>query len=183
MAGSLTLGSVVFADFEVPETLSIGGKQQLVIHSLPGGGRVVDAMGAAEGPIRWSGVFSGPQAAERVRALEIIRRGGQQQVLTWDAWRYSVIVQEFDAQITNTSWIPYQIRLCVISVDSLASVDYLDHAVPPTLTIGLITAAALEAGIGAAGLGLGSSDIGQAIGAAGNLAQLVTARAYGLVTT
>ena len=114
MAVALTLGDITFNAFEVPEHFVIGGKQRLVIHSLPGGGRIVDAMGAEDAPIRWTGVFSGQQAAERVRAVERLRRSGQRQSLTWDAWLYSVVVQEFEAEITSTCWIPYRITLCIV---------------------------------------------------------------------
>lgn len=180
MAGSLTLGEVTFSNFELPEHFAIGGKQQLVVHSLPGGGRVVDAMGPNDAPIRWSGVFSGQQAAERVRLLDRLRRGGERQALAWDAWRYSVIVEEFEAQISSSWWIPYTIKLCVITSTSSEQMDWFDGANTPLLSVGLLGAAALESAIGIAALGLGSSNIGQAITSAGDLAQYVTARAYGL---
>ena len=183
MAGSLRLGEVTFADFEIPQTLSIGGKQQLVIHSLPGGGRVVDAMGAADAPIRWSGIFSGPQASGRSRILDEMRKSGRQQALTWDSWRYNAVVQEFDFQVANSSWIEYRIQLCVINSASLAPADWLDLAAPPTIAVGSMTSAALEAAIGVAGLALASSGIVQVISAAGTLAQLVTARAYGMTAS
>lgn len=180
MAGSLVLGAIIFADFEIPEKLSFGGQQQLVIHSLPGGGRVVDAMGPQDEPIYWSGVFSGQQAAERVRALDQMRRDGLPQLLTFDAWRYSVVLEEFAAQITSSFWIPYRIKLCVLASDAAAEADWLDRAQTPALTIGLLSVAAVETAIGVAGAALASDDVGQAVSAAGNLAQLVTARAYGL---
>ncbi len=180
MGTPLTLGEIAFSDFEVPEHFAVGGKQRLVIHALPGGGRVVDAMGPEDGPIRWSGVFTGQQAAERVRLLERLRRSGKQQTLAWDAWRYTVVVQEFDAEIANTWWVPYRIQLCIVLDPGRERADWLAAAAAPALTVGLLTAAALETEIGAAGLGLGSSNLGQAIGAAGRLAQSVTARAYGL---
>ncbi|MGI4809919.1 MAG: hypothetical protein ACRYF2_17620 [Janthinobacterium lividum] len=180
MAAALTLGDIVFSDFEVPEHFVVGGKQRLVIHSLPGGGRVVDAMGADDAPIRWSGVFSGQQAAERVRAIERLRRGGQRQTLTWDAWLYSVVVQEFQAEVTSSWWIPYQIKLCIVLSGAGTQTDWFDRATGPALSIGVLGVAALETAIGVAGLGLASADIGQSIGAAGDLAQYVTSRAYGL---
>lgn len=55
MAGGLVLGPVVFQAFEVPERIRFGGKQRVAVHELFGGGRVVDAVGAEEGPIEWSG--------------------------------------------------------------------------------------------------------------------------------
>ena len=70
MPGTPMLGPVVFRDFEVPERINLGGRQRLAVHMLPGGGRVVDAMGPDDAPIRWSGTFSGVDAAERVRMLE-----------------------------------------------------------------------------------------------------------------
>ena len=71
-----TLGPITFQAFEVPERISLGGRQRLVVHALPGGGRVVDTMGPEEAPIRWSGMFSGANATERVRMLERLRRAG-----------------------------------------------------------------------------------------------------------
>lgn len=41
----LTLGPVLFQDFEVPEKISVGGEHSLVVHKLVGRARVVDAMG------------------------------------------------------------------------------------------------------------------------------------------
>jgi hypothetical protein len=179
MAAPLALGDIVFSDFEIPEHFVVGGKQKLVIHSLPGGGRVVDAMGADDAPIRWSGVFSGQQAAERVRMLERLRRSGARLILAWDAWRYMVVVQTFEAEVSSNWWIPYNIQLCVISDAERDNADWLVAASAPALTVGLLSAAVLETQIGVAAVGLGSSNVGQAIGAAGNLAQYVTARAYG----
>ena len=183
MVAALTLGDITFSDFEVPEHFVVGGKHRLVIHSLPGGGRVVDAMGADDAPIRWSGIFSGQQAAERVRAIERLRRSGQRQTLTWDAWLYSVVVQEFEAEIASSWWIPYRITLCIVANGAGIQTDWFDQATGPTLSVGLLGAAALETAIGVAGLGLASGNVVQSIGAAGNLAQYVTARAYGLVAS
>lgn len=180
MAGQLTLGEVVFADFEIPDHIAVGGKQDLVIHRLPGGGRVVDAMGADDAPIRWSGIFSGDRAADRARGLDRLRRSGVRQNLSWSAWRYTVVVQQFEAKITNDWWIPYQIEVCVVASEAIATPDWLERAEGPALTVALLGVAALETAIGEASIGLGSSNIGQAISASGMLAQYVTARAYGL---
>lgn len=181
MSGSLTLGEVTFNNFEMPEQLAIGGKQQLVIHSLPGGGRIVDAMGANEAPIRWSGVFSGQQAAERVRLVERLRRSGQRQLLTWNAWRYFAVIEEFEAQVSSSWWIPYTIKLCILTSDSSEQVDWLDRAEAPLLSVGLLGMAALESAVAIAALGLSSTNVGEAIASSGDLAQYVTARAYGML--
>ena len=41
---TLLLGSVQFADFELPTSITWGGAQSLAVHRLPGGVRVIDAM-------------------------------------------------------------------------------------------------------------------------------------------
>src|SRR3954454_21792481 len=60
----------------LPERISIGGRQRLALHELPGGGRVIDVIGPDEAPIRWSGTFSDTDAADRVRVVEQLRRAG-----------------------------------------------------------------------------------------------------------
>jgi hypothetical protein len=47
MTVTLTLGGVVFADFEIPDSISSGGEQMLTVHKLPGGNRIIDALGHA----------------------------------------------------------------------------------------------------------------------------------------
>ena len=151
MSSTPILGPIVLAGFEVPERIDFGGKQKLIVHTMPGGGRVVDAMGAEEAPIRWSGVFSGQNASERVRALEALRRMGSPLTLSWDAWRFRVIIHEFEATVTNANWMPYRIELCVVP-DLLATVvDWLTTAVAPTLAGAALNSAALNAGIEACG--------------------------------
>ena len=177
MAGGLMLGSVAFQAFEVPERLRFGGRQRLSVHILPGGGRVVDAMGADEGPLSWSGVFSGPDASARVRLLEGLRRDGLPLLLAWEGWRYTVVIETFDAEAMNPAWIPYKIKTCVVAVGDMQTAE------PAPATATLDDASALGAGPGLtddidqATAQLGSDDVGTVIAASGALARLVTARA------
>jgi len=90
------------------------------------------------------------------------------------------VVQEFQAEITSSWWIPYRIKLCIVLSGAGTQTDWFDRATGPALSVGVLGVAALETAIGVAGLGLASTNIGQSIGAAGDLAQFVTARAYGL---
>ena len=53
----LTLGDFEFARYEIPEQITFGGDQRLVVHELVGGTRVIDAMGRADAPLEWSGLF------------------------------------------------------------------------------------------------------------------------------
>ena len=178
MPASLMLGPVVFTSFEVPDRISFGGHQRLIVHAMPGGGRVVDAMGPDEAPIRWSGVFSGQAAAERVRMMERLRRSGVPLLLVWDAWRYLVIVQDFEAEVTNIAWIPYRITLCVLPQLGSAVRDWLDAAVAPALALTGLGVAALQQGIDSASGRLAGGSLSATVSAAGELAQYVTARAF-----
>ena len=73
---SLTLGPVAFAGFEIPSSITLGGRQRLAIHKLPGGLRIIDALGPDPADLAWSGIFTGPDAADRARLLDAMRVGG-----------------------------------------------------------------------------------------------------------
>ena len=96
--------------------------------------------------------------------------------LSWGAWRYSVVIERFEARAENPAWVPYRVRCVVVS----AAESVGDEAAP--LGWSVTEAEALGAGDGleeriadAAGA-LGSDDLAVAIGAAGDLARLVAAR-------
>ena len=59
---TLLLGPVAFQDFEVPCGVNFGGRQRLALHRLPGGSRVIDALGRDDAQISFSGIFSGSDA-------------------------------------------------------------------------------------------------------------------------
>jgi hypothetical protein len=120
MNGTLLLGPVVFLDFEVPEQIGFGGAQRLAVHRLPGGGRVIDALGRDDADIGWSGIFSGPDAADRARLLDILRAQGQVLPLTWDAFYYSVVIARFEAQYVHTNWVTYRLVCTVLRDESAA---------------------------------------------------------------
>ena len=177
MAGGLVLGPVVFQAFEVPERIRFGGKQRVAVHELFGGGRVVDAVGAEEGPIEWSGVFSGGAGAARVRMLEGLRRDGSILLLAWEGWRYSVVIEGFQAVSMNPAWIPYSLRMCVVSTGDLVLPEALPAAASLVDAVALGAGDRLDGRIVSAEAGLNSGDVVVAIAAAGTLARLVTARA------
>src|SRR5258708_34428670 len=92
MAVVLTLGPLLFTDFEVPESINVGGKQIRVVHKLVGGDRVIDAMGRDDDDIVWSGRFRGSAAEIRARLADFLRVQGQPLVLAWSTYRYLVMV-------------------------------------------------------------------------------------------
>ena len=176
MAGWLVLGPVVFQGFEVPAVLRFGGEQSLVVHDLPGGGRVVDVMGAKEGTVSWKGIVSGADAADRVRLLERLRRSGAVLPLSWEGWLYTVVVSKLTVKAANPAWIPYDLEACVVSVGDMATVA-LEAAIGVGAGVfgGLTGTAAQVAAVSEL---LGSADPVVAMGAAGSLARMVAGNAF-----
>ena len=95
MANYLVLGPLLLQDFEVPERISWGGAQRLAVHRLPGGARVIDAMGRDDAQIAWTGIFSGADGGARARLVDLMRADGSVWPLTWDNFFYSVVIAEF----------------------------------------------------------------------------------------
>jgi hypothetical protein len=137
----LLLGPVAFAGFEVPDRITFGGRQRLAIHRLVGGGRVVDALGADDADLAWSGVFSGPDAADRARLLDALRMAGAQVTLTWDAFFYTVVIAEFSADYSAPWWVPYRL-VCTVVLDPAAPVVQAAADLLTSVTADLTSASA-----------------------------------------
>ena len=121
----MRLGPVTFQRFELPESVNFGGKQALTTHKLPGGERVVDAMGRDDDDITWSGRFRGNAAASRARALDRVRIAGTPVTLTWDAFRYTVLVESFKADYQRAYEIPYSVTCVVLKAAAASFFDPL----------------------------------------------------------
>ncbi|KXV40528.1 hypothetical protein AD942_06160 [Gluconobacter japonicus] len=70
------LGDLVLTGIEVPDRLQVGGRQMMVVHRLPGGGRVVDTLGNDPGRLELAGKFLGPNAQTRAQTIEKMRLRG-----------------------------------------------------------------------------------------------------------
>lgn len=174
----LTLGPIVFGSFEVPERITLGGRQRLAVHQLPGGGRVVDAMGGDDGELAWSGILSGPEAPARARALDRLRRGGLAWPLAWDGWRFTAVVSRFEADSMTPWWMPYRIAACVVADGDPAVPELLPDLPTAAEAAALGAGPGLEAQLAAAGAGLAGPDLQGVLAAAGQAARLATARAF-----
>jgi len=178
----LLLGPVLFQAFEVPAWVRFGGRQRLAVHALPGGGRVVDALGADEGDLAWSGAFSGADAPARAQTLDELRRAGQSLLCAWDSWAYQVVIAEFEAQAAGPWWVPYKLRLLVL-YDASRPPAVLDSAldgvndIAQAAALGVSPGLDVDAALVTAAAGL-ASDPATAIAAAGSIAQLAAARGY-----
>ncbi|WP_028534224.1 hypothetical protein [Paludibacterium yongneupense] len=112
-ATRLILGTFEFLDFEIPERIALGAKQQTTVHKLVGGRRVIDVMGVDYDPITWSGIISGKNTAARVRTLEQMRDAGEVLPLTLDEYSFDVLISSF---VPTYEWAyrrPYTIELLV----------------------------------------------------------------------
>jgi prophage DNA circulation protein len=117
--GIVTLGPVVFQGQEVPEKIGIGGAQSLKVHKLPGGLRVIDAMGRDDRSLSWSGIMLGVGAEQRMLLLDSLRVSGQEITLAFGTMSYTVVVSEFTGDYRRTNWCEYSIS-CEVLVDNSA---------------------------------------------------------------
>lgn len=124
----LILGPIVFAYFEIPERINFGGTQKLVVHTLPGGERIIDIMGRVEDPPGWSGIFLGIGAMDRAKQLDVLRAAGNVQQLSWGSLSYSVIIQSFQPEYKFAYHIPYKI-VCEVLRDNATPIP--DNTVAP----------------------------------------------------
>lgn len=120
LAGPVVLGDVSFTRWEVPEQITIGGQQQLTVHRLPGGTRIVDVMGRDDAPVAWAGLLLGPEAMARALELDELRVDGRPVALMFGGYYYTVVVEAFAAEYRREAEIAYRISCVVIRDESAA---------------------------------------------------------------
>lgn len=116
----LTLGAITFADLEIPAEIAWGGEQATNIHKLLGGARVIDALGADDMALSWSGYFYGSDASDRAQALDQMRRDGRQQTLAWGGLSYQVVIKSFKATFQRAYKLAYSISCEVVAASGLS---------------------------------------------------------------
>ncbi|MDQ0124709.1 hypothetical protein J2W17_003663 [Pseudomonas lini] len=145
-ATRLIVGDFEFTSLEVPESVTIGAKQQMVVHKLVGGRRIVDVLGVDYENIGWSGWMTGATAGERVSALETLRDEGLPLTFNMDGYYFSVLIQSFHARFEHVFRRNYSIELVVVS--------RLDAPITANALAGTLDA-------------LINSDVGESLGLAG----------------
>ena len=121
MQGSpIQIGAISLQNFEVPPSVRFGGRYRLMVHTLSGGARVLERLGPDDGDIQFRGTFSGSQAEARVRAVNNLRLTGEIVWLTWESFRYQVIVKTFLVDYYSPWWISYQLS-CAIAYQTGAA--------------------------------------------------------------
>lgn len=129
-ADPIMLGSILLDNFEIPSSINWGGTHKLTVHTLPGGERIIDAMGRDEEPITWSAIFLGQGALDRAKQFDVLRAAGNRQQFLFGTLSYTVIISSFKADYKFRSHIPYSITLQVV----------LDNAAPvPDNSVGAVS--------------------------------------------
>ena len=111
---SIQLGSVELSSFEIPPFVTFGGGYQLSVHKLSSGQRVIEQLGPDDTDIRFAGAFSGPYAVLRARTIDNLRLTGQPIPLTWESFRYQVIIKSLLLRYKSKTWIDYKITCVVV---------------------------------------------------------------------
>lgn len=168
----LTLGDLEFSRLEIPEKITFGGDQHLVVHELVGGTRVIDAMGRQDAPLEWSGLFMGQNAMERARYLDGLRVAGKPLVLTWDEFLFEVVISSYKADFERFYQIPYRISCMVLQDLSFPVVSIADPGIDDLISDDMNTANGLGELIGDGPL---SSLLGTLDGAIKNVSSFATA--------
>lgn len=184
MSDYLQLGPISFQDFELPSRIRFGGEQRLAVHVLPGGARIVDAMGRDDADIGWEGAFSGADAADRARAVDLMRAQGGVWTLAWEAFCYLVVIASFDAAYEHSNWVPYKIS-CKVLQDLAQSPTTIAPSVATDVLADLAAVGAVDTTAAVAALGLaGALSPGSAAyaGAVGAVGSLVTQAQAGIVS-
>ena len=159
MSDYLLIGPVLLQGFELPDHISWGGGQRLIVHKMPGGGRILDSLGRDDADISWSGVFTGADAGLRARLIDLMRAGGRLWPLAWSSFFYSVVIKTFDVDYRKENWLPYRIS-CTVARDVVEAVV---GSVLSTTEAALADLASADA----AGTGLDLTSAMAAISAAG----------------
>ena len=178
---TLQLGDFIFASLEIPANIGFGGQQRLSVHQLVGGTKVIDAMGRADRPLEWSGIFLGNGAGDRARYLDTLRVQGQALTLKWGAFSYLVVVREFLASYEKSYQIPYRIVCEVVSDNTSPVTSPGRPPVDKAITDDAAAATTLTAGIGNSALTSAMGTLNTAISAVSSFAKAAQSTINGVL--
>jgi hypothetical protein len=137
----LTLGSFAFEGLESPERILLKSKQRLVIHHLGSGLTTIDSLGEDYEIVSFRGIFSGKNAASRIRAIEHLKTQGDPLPLVWSSRLLSVLIHGFELNYTSGRWIPYRLTCHVVhpSDPRLALASNIMSGSPAVLVNDIVT--------------------------------------------
>jgi hypothetical protein len=144
VADVLSIAGITFDGFSTPAAMGAGGKQAMVIHKLPGGGRIIDTLGPDEDNISWNGEFFSNDAYDKVLALDGVRAAGFPVPLLFGGQFRSVIIDSFSYKVRRLPmWVEYQISCVVYQNPSLGNVSATVSSVETLIVTDLSVAVAL----------------------------------------
>ena len=114
MGTPLTLGSVIFDDFQAPPELALIGQQKVAVHDMIGGSRRVQALGVVWKPISFEGIFWGNKAFSTMHQLERMQAEATPQSLSYLDYAFLVVVSEVEARIKHQNRIDYKVTVEVV---------------------------------------------------------------------
>jgi hypothetical protein len=117
----ISIGTIELQDFEVPSSVRFGGRQRLAVHKLSSGRRVVESLGPDDSEISFHGTASGAGADSRVQAINRLRLSGEAVWLTWESFRYRVVVKSLVMDYQSPWWIPFRISCVVVEQEGINS--------------------------------------------------------------
>jgi hypothetical protein len=169
MAVVLQLGDFQFAEYEVPERITMTTAIRAVVHKMVGGARAVNMMGYDPAPLEWSGMLLGSNALQRARALKQMALAQKMVTLTFSEYSYAVVVTEFVESFEREYEIYYRLR-CEIVADNAAPGPSASAGIDTLIGSDLSTANGICSKIGNAGLTSTMGTLTTAIGAVSSFA-------------
>ncbi|GBQ79229.1 hypothetical protein LU298_13555 [Komagataeibacter intermedius] len=108
----VTIGGLTLTGMEVPHLIRDGGAQQVAVHRLPGGNKIIDAVGNDPDRLELSGTFVGPTAIERAWMLRQMRIAGQPVAFSGAGLSLLVRIVQYSYDYTQKGIvIPYRLVL------------------------------------------------------------------------
>jgi hypothetical protein len=122
----MTLGTFSFDGLESPERIQLKARQRVAIHHLGSGLSTIDYLGDDCETVSFRGIFSGTNAADRVRSINYLRSLGAPQLLSWNSATLWVIINQFELDYSSDRWIPYRLSCYVVRSVSTGAEDPTD---------------------------------------------------------
>lgn len=114
----LTLGGFGFTTHELPDTIHWGLDENINLHELIGGNRVLDMMGDKPKDFTWSGWFIGPNAADRAADLYALEQKKGLINLQFGPISSNVVISSLELSMQHNFYrIPYSITCIVVNND------------------------------------------------------------------
>jgi hypothetical protein len=117
----------------------------LAVHKLPGGDRVIDAMGRDDDEIAWSGIFLSADASNRADELDQLRVAGGELELIFAGRNYSVVISHFKADQRKINHVPYTIS-CTVLTDESGSIGNGSQSLLGSITSDISNALGFDLG-------------------------------------